>query len=89
MDPEPAAERMRRAGFVEVSASLESAAFSLPTVEDYYQYFKTVTFHAHAARLPDPVLRERFLRTLAEQVFAGPNRDLDYWRLNLSARKPS
>ncbi len=83
-DAQTTAERLREAGFINVETSVEPAEFRLPNAEDYRQYLATVTFHQHLARIPDAVLRQRFLERLA----ADPDFEMDYWRLNLRARKP-
>ena len=41
------------------------------------------------ARLPDEELRSRFMDVITEQAANdSPPFELDYWRLNLDARKP-
>jgi trans-aconitate 2-methyltransferase len=83
------AERMRRAGFVEVKSWLEEAPTTFSDRQEYKEFLATVTLHRHVARIPDPVLRENFLDELARQAAAdGPPFTLDYCRLNLSGRKP-
>jgi trans-aconitate methyltransferase len=83
------AERMRSAGFVEVKTWLEEAPATLSDAQEYKEFLATVTLHRHVARIPDPALRERFLDELARHAAADdPPFTLDYWRLNLSGRKP-
>lgn len=80
---------MRRAGFKEVKTSLEEAPATLSDAQEYKEFLATVTLHRHIARIPDPAMRDRFMDELARQA-AGDNPPftLDYWRLNLSGRKP-
>jgi hypothetical protein len=87
-DEASTAARLRKAGFVDVSTSIEPAGFSLDNVPDYRQYLATVTLHQHLARITDTALRERFLDELTGQALADPKLHLDYWRLNLRATKP-
>ncbi len=85
-DEQIAAERLRNAGFTDIRDWTEPAGFAMPTPTDYRQYLITVTLHQHLARIPDPVLRDRFLDQLVE--LAKPELYFDYWRLNLHARRP-
>jgi SAM-dependent methyltransferase len=86
--PDITAARLRRAGFVEVETGTEEAAFSLPSAEQFREYLATVTLHQHIARIPDPSLREEFLDELARRSQQDPAFHLDYWRLNIQARRP-
>ena len=83
------ANRMRRAGFAGVRTWLEEAPATLADAPEYKEFLATVTLHRHVARIPDPALRERFMDELARQAATdNPPFTLDYWRLNLSGRKP-
>jgi trans-aconitate 2-methyltransferase len=83
------AERMRRAGFREVNTWLEEMPTTLSDAEEYKEFLATVTLHRHIARIPDPAMRDRFMDELARQAASDdPRFTLDYWRLNLSGRKP-
>jgi len=83
------AERMRRAGFSEVKTWLEPAPATLSDAQEYMEFLATVTLHRHLARISDPTLSGRFLDELRRQAAADdPPFTLDYWRLNLSGRKP-
>ena len=82
------AERMRRAGFVNVKTWLEEAPATLSDAAEYKEFLATVTLHRHVARIPHPALREFFMDELARQAAGDdPPFTLDYWRLNLSGRK--
>jgi trans-aconitate 2-methyltransferase len=82
------AERMRRAGFIEVKTWLEKAPATLSDASEYKEFLATVTLHRHIARISDSALREHFLDGLARQAAAdNPPFTLDYWRLNLSGRR--
>ncbi len=88
-DAEGAAETLRRSGFVEVQTSLEAAPTLLDDRRHYMEFLKTVIVRTHLGRLPDQGLREQYVCELADQAAADePAFVLDYWRLNLSARRP-
>jgi len=83
------AQRMRSAGFAEVKTWLEEAPATLSDAAEYKEFLATVTLHRHIARIPDPAMRERFMDELGRQAAAdNPPFTLDYWRLNLSGRRP-
>ncbi|MBV9610750.1 MAG: methyltransferase domain-containing protein [Acidobacteria bacterium] len=89
-DAETAAARLSGAGFAEVHTWLEPSPQQFDTAADFKQYLATVTLHRHLDRIPDVALRERFLDAVtlrAEQD--DPPLLMDYWRLNISARKPA
>ena len=57
--------------------------------EDYREFVTTVIYHPHLALLPEPPLKQAFI----DQVTVLASREavpftLDYWRLNIRARKP-
>jgi len=83
------ARRMRSTGFVEIKTWLEEAPATLPDAAEYKEFLATVTLHRHLARIPDQAMRERFMDELGRQAARDkPPFTLDYWRLNLSGRKP-
>jgi len=85
-----AAARLRAAGFREVETGLEAAAFAVPSGEEFQEYLRTCVLHRHLELLPAPGLRENFVRKLADiSGHDDPPWTLDYWRLNLRARKPA
>ncbi len=87
-DAETTAARLRRAGFVEVKTWVEPSPQQFPSAAEFSQYLGTVTFHRHLERLPSEELRERFLEAVATRVAKDdPAFVMDYWRLNMSARK--
>ncbi|MGE5206265.1 MAG: class I SAM-dependent methyltransferase [Chlamydiota bacterium] len=88
--PETTADRLRRAGFTEISTGLEPAPVLLARAEEYREYLANVIFHRHLERIAEPELRRRFLDELTRQ--SGEDDSpfvLDYWRLNLSGRRDS
>lgn len=86
--PETTAERLHHAGFIEINTGLESAPVQLPSDKEYREYLANVIFHRHLERIRQPELRQRFLDELTRQSAQDqPPFVLDYWRLNMSARK--
>ncbi|MEA2597619.1 MAG: trans-aconitate 2-methyltransferase [Thermomicrobiales bacterium] len=83
------ADRLRDAGFVDVATTLEEAPTLLPDAATYHDFLRDVVFGSHLARIPDDDLRHTFVDTLTRQAAGDdPPFALDYWRLNMSARKP-
>src|SRR5688572_4169246 len=83
------ADRLRAAGFVDVETSLEEAPTTLATEADYREFVTTVIYHPHLERLPSDDLRRLFIDRVTElSAKDDPPFTLDYWRLNMAARKP-
>jgi trans-aconitate 2-methyltransferase len=81
--------RLVRAGFVNCNTWIEPAGFSLADEQEYRLYLSKVVYHRHLERIADAGLRERFLDELAAPALSSqPRLFLDYWRLNIHARKP-
>ena len=86
---ETTAERLRDAGFIEIDTSLEAAPTTLASEADYREFVTTVIYHPHLERLPSPELQQHFIDRVTRLAAAeDPPFTLDYWRLNMSARKP-
>ncbi len=84
-----AAARLQAAGFEVIQTNLEPATFAVASLEEFKDYLRTFVLHRHLELLSDPSRIERFLQQLAEQcAHDSPPWTLDYWRLNLRARKP-
>jgi len=80
---------LRAAGFVDVETWLEPAPAQLADAQEFKDYLATVTLREHTERITDPILRQRFLEQLALHAAQdSPPFVMDYWRLNLRARKP-
>jgi trans-aconitate 2-methyltransferase len=83
------ADRLKKAGFVDVDTGLEKAPTTLATEADYREFVTTVIYHPHLERLPDAPLKQSFIDRVTELASSEPVPfTLDYWRLNISARKP-
>ena len=88
-DAEGAFSRLKDAGFVDIETSAESAPTPFENSAQYTEFVRTAIVHRHLKLLPGPELRKSFLQDLAEQAANDdPPFELDYWRLNLKARKP-
>lgn len=82
------ANRLLAAGFTDVSTSLEAAPVTFEDEPRYRAFVSTVVFRLHLAKLPDE-LRSSFLGEIVARLPKTPARfNLDYWRLNLRARRP-
>jgi hypothetical protein len=80
--------RLERAGFRSVDASLEPAPTTLPDRRAYAEFVELICLRPHMERLP-AADRPAFIAALADQAAADPEPfTLDYWRLNIAARKP-
>ncbi len=80
---EDTVERLAGAGFVDVEVWREPH----PVVPEYTEdYLRTVCLGHHIERLPSE-LRELFVSAVAERC--GQPLELDYMRLNVSARRPA
>jgi trans-aconitate 2-methyltransferase len=83
-DAEGAALTLKRAGFVEVETSLESAPTVLEDADQYREFIRNIIFRQHLEYLPREELRAEFIESLTEQAAADDLPfSLDYWRLNL------
>lgn len=82
-------ERLLRAGFVDVDTSVEYSPVVQPGPAEFSEFVEHVICRPHLAHLPAPTLRHRFLDRLTEDAARdGQAFELDYWRLNVDARKP-
>lgn len=81
-------DRLRRTGFRDIATWLHQQDVKFSDAATYREFLETVTLHADLARIPDPVLRDRFLDLMTDQALHDPHLGLDYWRLNIYARKP-
>ena len=86
-EAEPAAEGLRRAGFVEVATSIEAAPTVLASAEQYSEFVRNIIVRRHLQQIPTEELRAEFMATLTAQAAGDePAFLLDYWRLNLRGR---
>jgi len=79
--------RLRSAGFTDIDVSLVSSPVTFDTAGAFTEFVAAVCLRHHLDRLP-PGARDRFLSTITDQARAdAPPLTLDYWRLNIAARK--
>jgi len=87
--PELTSKRLQRAGFVDVSSSLEAAPVSFESAKRYHDFLVAMILHPYSERLPAELQLE-FGDILVRQAEQDqPPFVLDYWRLNLQGRKPA
>ena len=88
-DIESTKRRLASAGFVEIDVSLEEAPTPFPGADVFQEFIATVCVRQHLARLP-VTERKMFLNELTIAAAAdAPAFTLDYWRLNISAKRPA
>ncbi|HEV7676985.1 MAG TPA: methyltransferase domain-containing protein [Candidatus Dormibacteraeota bacterium] len=82
-------QRLETAGFVDIDTSVEPAPTVLGDRDAYREFLATVIMRPFLARLPDGGLRDRLLDAMCDAGAADdPAWSLDYWRLNMAARRP-
>jgi len=88
-DSDSTAARLTAAGFVDVSTSLESSPVRFRDAASFAEFVTTVICRPYMACLPDARTRDAFIGSLTRDAAADdPPFELDYWRLNMRARKP-
>jgi trans-aconitate 2-methyltransferase len=81
--------RLERAGFHDVRTGLEEAPTPMGDRNTFTNFIACVCVRHHVDRLPEK-LRKGFVDRLADRSERGPQPFvLDYWRLNLDARRPA
>ncbi len=79
--------RLRDVGFDEIDVSLVSSPVSFVTPGAFKEFVAAVCLRHHLDRLPVDT-RDRFMNQVTEQALGDhPPLTLDYWRLNIAARK--
>jgi trans-aconitate methyltransferase len=82
--------RLHDAGFVEVDAHIVEAPVTLESEDAFREFLTTVVFGTHLNRLPGEEMRAAFIERLVRwSAGQTPRWHLDYWRLNMIARRPS
>jgi trans-aconitate 2-methyltransferase len=88
-DPTTTNTRLKAAGFVETETNLQSAPTEFANADEYSAFIETVILRDQLSRIPDKAQREHLLRELTNHAAGDdPPWCLDYWRLNISARRP-
>jgi trans-aconitate 2-methyltransferase len=79
--------RVQAAGFKNIDVSLEPAPTTFSAAPEYAEFVSTVCLRHHLERL-SPDQRQEFVHRITEMAAADdPPFTLDYWRLNIDARK--
>lgn len=87
-DAATTARRLKAAGFEEVQTSVEPAPVFQPDADSFAAFLTNVICRAHLACLPDGADRATFVGELTRLAAAdSPPFELDYWRLNIDARR--
>jgi trans-aconitate 2-methyltransferase len=87
-DATTTAHRLADAGFEDVQTSIEEAPVVFPDAESFRAFITNVICRPHLAYLPDASTRDAFLDQLTQLAAADdPPFLLDYWRLNINARR--
>jgi hypothetical protein len=86
---EDAARYLANAGFAEIGASIEPAPTTFANAGAFDEFVRTAVLRTHLDAIRDSGLRAAFMRDITA-LAAGddPPFTLDYWRLNLAARRP-
>ncbi len=88
-DADTTARRLRHAGFEDIAVDVVPSPVRQPDAPTYREFVEHVICRPHLSYLPTLGLRDRFLEELTEAAAQDtPPFELDYWRLNLAARKP-
>ena len=88
-DPVTTGKRLADVGFSQVRTSLESTPVVFPAAEAFAAFISNVICPPYLEYLPDS-RRDRFIaRITAQAADDDPPFQLDYWRLNIEARRPT
>ncbi len=80
-------DRLGRAGFVAIDVSLVSSPVTFDTPAAFSEFTSAVCLRHHLDRLP-PESRDTFMDRITNAAASDdPPLTLDYWRLNIAARK--
>lgn len=86
---EETATRLAAAGFVEIAISLEHEPTPFADAASYREFVTSVVLRAHLDALDGETARTEFMTDITVQAANDdPPFILDYWRLNLTARRP-
>jgi trans-aconitate 2-methyltransferase len=88
-DEETTRRRLRAAGFEAIEVGLEPAPVAFDSPTEFAEFITTVCIRPYLSRLP-PADRLAFTTELTLQCAAEEEPfTLDYWRLNIRARRPA
>ena len=81
--------QLEAAGFTEIAVDLEEAPTPIGGPKEFADFITTVCVRHHINRLPSAERGEFVGHLTAEADADDPPFTLDYWRLNISARRPA
>jgi trans-aconitate methyltransferase len=88
--PEETARRLSASGFVEIETSLQAAPTTFRNAAEFREFTRSVVLRAHLDAIADDNVRQAFMAELTDLAATDdPPFTLDYWRLNLAARRPA
>jgi trans-aconitate 2-methyltransferase len=88
-DVESTKRRLQAAGFVDINVWLEEAPTTFAGADDFRDFVATVCLRHHLDQLPT-VEQKLFLAEITMAAAEdSPAFTLDYWRLNIEARRPA
>jgi len=88
-DPPTTAKRLEAAGFTDIETNLEPAPTRFENEAQFCEFASKVILHRFLDQLPDDAARRQFMHDVSgPAAHDDPPFELDYWRLNLAARKP-
>jgi len=88
-DAETTAQRLAAAGFEDIRTSVEKSPVVFPDAETFRTFVTNVICRPHLAYLPDADAKDTFIDELTGLAATdNPPFELDYWRLNMDARRP-
>ena len=86
---EETTKRLQTVGFTDVWTSVEPHPAPMENAEEFRLFITTVVIRDQLARLPDQVLKNAFVDELTLRAATDePPFELDYWRLNMTAKRP-
>jgi trans-aconitate methyltransferase len=81
--------RLTDAGFVDVATSVEPAPTLMPDREAFRTFVTAVILRPFLARIDEAALQQAYLDRICDEAGGDdPPWSLDYWRLNMAARRP-
>jgi trans-aconitate 2-methyltransferase len=88
-DAETTATRLAETGFEDIHTSVEWSPVVFAAAEDFSAFIANVICPPYLAYLSEQQLRHRLIaRITAQAAEDTPAFELDYWRLNIEARRP-
>lgn len=88
-DADTTARRLQETGFTDIRTSLVASPVVQPDAKTFRTFITTVICRPHLAYLADRALQDDFVGRLAELAARDdPPFELDYWRLNIDAKRP-